>query len=171
MEQFMQRSLKRTRTAEELYDLEDQDHVKRHKTDIITAPMLVPTFSSTHHGSLPTPEEFIHDLEPQSTITTTTTTTTNHYIDQSLLKPFTISTKKNNEYNEINDLLYQVHVMRYGDPELRERWWEGQVEQQQQQQVKQVYSMGGYNRSDMPMYESANATLRQAFLQRHHHHH
>ena len=122
-------------------------------------------------ASLPSPEEESNH-EP----------TTNQ---DAMLKSFVISTKKNTQYNQINDLLHQIHVMRYGDPELRERWWEQeqqqqqeyhhhyqQQQQQQQQQHKQEIQMSGYIQEEEEagtVYESANATLRQAFLQRHHH--
>ncbi|ORX62347.1 hypothetical protein DM01DRAFT_324369 [Hesseltinella vesiculosa] len=29
-----------------------------------------------------------------------------------------------NAYANINSLLKEIHVARFGDPELRERWWE-----------------------------------------------
>ena len=134
--------------------------------------MLVPSFS-TIPASLPSPEEELNH-EP--------TTTTNQ---DAMLKSFVISTKKNTQYNQINDLLHQIHIMRYGDPELRERWWEQEQQQQQQeyhqhyhyyqQQHKQEIQMSGYIQHQQQQeeeagtrYESANATLRQAFLQRHH---
>ncbi|KAG2222451.1 hypothetical protein INT45_013364 [Circinella minor] len=142
--------------------------------------MLLPTFS-TAPTSLPSPEE----ESIYESITTTTTTN-----QEAMLKSFVISTKKNTQYNQINDLLHQIHVMRYGDPELRERWWEQEQQrqqeeynhhynyqqQQQQQQLKQEIQMneyiqqGGREEETGTIYESANATLRQAFLQRHHHH-
>lgn len=73
--------------------------------------------------------------------------------EHNTIKTVTISTRtseQNNAYRDINEFLHAVHVMRHGNPELRERWWEHQE-----------------NPADTPYdYQAANAVLRQAFLQR-----
>lgn len=52
-----------------------------------------------------------------------------------------------------------MHVNRYGDPELNEGWW------QQSTDIEMDYM----DVDPVNAYQDINATLRQAFLQRHHH--
>ncbi|ORY97430.1 hypothetical protein BCR43DRAFT_489757 [Syncephalastrum racemosum] len=83
--------------------------------------------------------------------------------DRSPFKSMMISTKSpiqaqqatafaeydNSAYTGINQVLHAVHVQRYGDPELRERWWEHN------------------DPTPNTHYDHANAILRDAFLRRH----
>ncbi|KAI8374340.1 uncharacterized protein BYT42DRAFT_576008 [Radiomyces spectabilis] len=80
------------------------------------------------------------------------------------LKPVVISTRtsnppiENQQYQQINQILHQVHVSRHGDPEVRERWWEDRPDTDMEDVQEHGYH-----------YDSMNALLRQVFLQRHAH--
>jgi hypothetical protein len=50
-------------------------------------------------------------------------------------------------------MLYDLHVQRFGDPEIRESWWKDQDQDIDMEEINDEYS-------------SANSILRQAFLQR-----
>ncbi|KAI8145560.1 hypothetical protein BJV82DRAFT_604190 [Fennellomyces sp. T-0311] len=143
MDQCLQRSLKRTRTEE----LDVDEPLKRLKIHSIPSPTVHPAFSAAQ--ALQSPDQSLDG-------------STSSRFDQSVLKPFTITTKKNMEYSQINELLHTVHVMRHGDPEARESWWEhsGNVDINMDEDTRIAAATG---------YESVNAALRQAFLQRHHH--
>jgi hypothetical protein len=64
-----------------------------------------------------------------------------------------LSTKQTpSKYEKMNQLLRQVHVERFGDPEKRENEWE---EKDVEMEESEDY------------YKTYNSILRQAFLQRH----
>ncbi|KAI9490929.1 hypothetical protein BDB00DRAFT_526800 [Zychaea mexicana] len=134
-----------------------------------SSPILYPSYSAAQ--ALPSPDHTVD--EP-----TATTTATHHgVVDHPILKSFTITTKRNKQYNQINELLHTVHVMRFGNPESRESWWDRREEeggrQQEGQEQQEDVQMGDYLSPSeaSTAYESVNATLRQAFLQRHNHGH
>lgn len=105
---------------------------------------------------LPSPTPSVNTpLSSSSSSSAPSSTTT----DPPVLQSFTISTKTNVEYDHINQLLHTVHVNRYGDPELNEGWW------QQSTDIEMDYM----DVDPVNAYQDINATLRQAFLQRHHH--
>ncbi|KAG2236696.1 hypothetical protein INT48_000693 [Thamnidium elegans] len=56
-------------------------------------------------------------------------------------------------YENINGLLNSVHIERFGDPEVRESWW-------QQQDIEMT------DDNSNTEYSSMNSVLRQAFLHR-----
>lgn len=53
-----------------------------------------------------------------------------------------------------------MHVNRYGDPELHEGWW---------QDLSTNNEIDYMDMDPTNTYQDINTTLRQAFLQRHHH--
>lgn len=110
--------------------------------------------SSADITHLPSPTPSVNT--PLSSSSSAPSSTT---IDTPVLQSFTISTKTNVEYDHINQLLHTVHVNRYGDPELNEGWW------QQSTDIEMDYM----DVDPVNAYQDINATLRQAFLQRHHH--
>ncbi|KAI8090356.1 hypothetical protein BDF21DRAFT_377283 [Thamnidium elegans] len=83
---------------------------------------------------------------------------------QPVLKSICISTKTEGpvmqathrpltSYENINGLLNSVHIERFGDPEVRESWW-------QQQDIEMT------DDNSNTEYSSMNSVLRQAFLHR-----
>ncbi|GAA5811621.1 hypothetical protein MFLAVUS_005061 [Mucor flavus] len=64
-------------------------------------------------------------------------------------------------YENINGILNSVHIERFGDPEVRESWWQQQQQQQQQQQDTEMT-----DDTSNTEYSSMNSVLRQAFLHR-----
>ncbi|KAF7729740.1 hypothetical protein EC973_003818 [Apophysomyces ossiformis] len=68
-----------------------------------------------------------------------------------VLKSFTISTRTPyNPYSNINDMLHHLHIQRYGDAQTNcDRWNNTQVQEENE------------------AYNTMNAVLRDAFLQRH----
>lgn len=100
---------------------------------------------------------------PTPSVTTplsTSSSSPSSTLDTPVLQSFTISTKTNVEYNHINQLLHTVHVNRYGDPELHEGWW---------QDSSTNNEIDYMDMDPTNTYQDINTTLRQAFLQRHHH--
>lgn len=67
------------------------------------------------------------------------------------------------QYNNINSYLRSLHVMRYGDPEQDERWWE------RLRNDDIAMDMDDDDNQDTSEYASINSVLRQAFLARHGH--
>ncbi|KAI9289858.1 hypothetical protein BC943DRAFT_312764 [Umbelopsis sp. AD052] len=65
------------------------------------------------------------------------------------------------QYNNINSYLRSLRVMRYGDPEQDERWWE--------KDGNDELAMDMDDNQDTSEYASINNVLRQAFLARHAH--
>ncbi|KAI7884439.1 hypothetical protein K492DRAFT_204768 [Lichtheimia hyalospora FSU 10163] len=113
--------------------------------------MELPTSTEINHLPSPTPS-----VDTPISSSSSVPSATN---DTPVLQSFTISTKTNVEYNHINQLLRTVHVNRYGDPELNEAWWQHPTD----------IDMDYMDMDPTNTYQDINATLRHAFLQRHHH--
>lgn len=111
----------------------------------------------------PSSTDLTHLPSPTPSVTTplsTSSSSPSSTLDTPVLQSFTISTKTNVEYNHINQLLHTVHVNRYGDPELHEGWW---------QDSSTNNEIDYMDMDPTNTYQDINTTLRQAFLQRHHH--
>jgi hypothetical protein len=67
------------------------------------------------------------------------------------------------QYNNINTYLRSLHVIRYGDPEQDERWWE------RDRNDDIAMDMDDDDNRDTSEYADINSVLRQAFLARHAH--
>jgi hypothetical protein len=75
------------------------------------------------------------------------------------LQPDTVE-PSSQQYNHINSYLHSLHVMRHGNPEEHERWWEKENETEQ-------VAMDMDDEPDTSQYANINSVLRQAFLTRH----
>ncbi|KAG2196413.1 hypothetical protein INT46_010239 [Mucor plumbeus] len=162
------KNLKRTRSTESL-----EKALKRSRP-FYTADSPASVSSEPIFSTIKNP------LSPPQLASTSTTATTAHLYptivsppSPTSLKSFSISTKteRNNispppppppppsppppapDYSNVNGMLYDLHVQRFGDPEIRESWWKDQDQDIDMEEINDEYS-------------SANSILRQAFLQR-----
>ncbi|KAI8997588.1 hypothetical protein BDB01DRAFT_45845 [Pilobolus umbonatus] len=134
------KSLKRTRSTEI-----DDINTKRSK-HTVNEQELTRIYPYNHHHAttIPTIEDNKLPLKPisistRSPLTPTVTTSLPHY-------------------EHINTVLHSLHVTRYGNPELRERWWEHEEEEEELDEME-------VDRVDE--YHDMNSMLKQLFLQRH----
>lgn len=63
----------------------------------------------------------------------------------------------------MNDMLYSIHVERYGDPEERESWWKNNEVDSMDIDSEQCQINDATNQ----YYTASNSMLKQAFLERH----
>lgn len=65
----------------------------------------------------------------------------------------------------MNDMLYSIHVERFGDPEERESWWENEQIDSMDIDSEEIQPNDAANE----YYAASNSMLRQAFMERHLH--
>jgi hypothetical protein len=126
--------------------------------------------TSSTHSSLPIP--YLTETPISSDVNQSL-----YPVQQPVLKPICISTKTFSpsetpqsfistnqssqlDYRHVNDMLYSIHVERFGDPEERESWWENDSMDIDNEEIQSSDTANEY-------YAASNSTLRQAFLERH----
>ncbi|KAI9310558.1 hypothetical protein BX666DRAFT_2004722 [Dichotomocladium elegans] len=143
MDNLLYRSFKRTRTEDE-FDLP------------LKKPKIEPLPPTYPYSSVSIQQPQIQPLQHVSSMASSPSTSQPiRHLDPSLLKSFTISTRKNLEYEQINQFLHYIHVARYGDPEATKAEWQDNAYDEDLQM------------EERSAYDAINATLREAFLERH----
>ncbi|KAI8638566.1 hypothetical protein BD408DRAFT_485392 [Parasitella parasitica] len=148
------KNLKRTRSTESL-----ENAFKRSKPfhDSPASVSSEPTLLASARPLSPS-SQLVHTTAPAANSLYPTNTSTSPLAS---IKSISISTKTESnipltphpDYSRVNGMLHNLHVLRFGDPEARESWWEDQDQDMDMEEISDEYS-------------AANSILRQAFLKR-----